>query len=473
LALLAVAAGSAAAQEPPATAPAASAIARPTVAVAPEGCVTADCHAGVKQFAVLHGPVNVNGCDACHTLSDAAAHTFTLARPKAELCTFCHQVDLAAPVVHKPLAEGECLSCHNPHGGASPRFTRAKSLREMCTQCHADVAANKKVVHGPVAAGACGSCHSAHTSKLPKLLNASGTDLCFECHAEMKVQMARAKVRHKAVEQDCVTCHDPHASDYRMQIRQPPLELCSSCHETQRKAALDAKSKHPPVVRGDACLTCHTAHGGDLADLLRGEPMSVCLSCHAKPITDDAGVVLAAGLSEVLEPGAIKHGPIRDGNCSGCHNTHGSGVSRLLAKPYPEPFYQPFKLDDYGLCFSCHDQQLVLAEKAGGLTGFRNGDRNLHFVHVNKQKGRTCRACHSTHASNNELHIRDSVPFGKWQMPIAFAKVETGGSCSPGCHKPYAYDRDNPVQYEAPAQGTGVGAASVTAQPTATQGGSQ
>jgi hypothetical protein len=34
-------------------------------------------------------------------------------------------------------------------------------------------------------------------------------------------------------------------------------------------------------------------------------------------------------------------------------------------------------------------------------------------------------------------------------MPIKFAKSDSGGSCSPGCHKPYAYDRNAPVDYQA------------------------
>jgi predicted CXXCH cytochrome family protein len=144
------------------------------------------------------------------------------------------------------------------------------------------------------------------------------------------------------------------------------------------------------------------------------------------------------------------HGPIRDGNCFGCHAPHGSNNSRLLAKPYPEAFYQPFAEEKYDLCFSCHDKQLVETEKTANLTGFRNGQRNLHFVHVNRAKGRNCRSCHETHVSTNELHLRDSVPFGNWQMPIRFAKVDTGGSCSPGCHKSYTYDRNNPVNYSAP-----------------------
>ncbi len=105
-------------------------------------------------------------------------------------------------------------------------------------------------------------------------------------------------------------------------------------------------------------------------------------------------------------------------------------------------------MESYDLCFTCHDKQLALLKETPGLTAFRNGTSNLHFVHVNKpDRGRSCRACHSIHSSPNELHVRDSVPFGSWQLPINVRKTDTGGGCSPGCHKAYSYDRDKPVSY--------------------------
>ena len=418
---------------------------KPTKAVPRESCVSAQCHADVKNYRVIHGPVNVNACDACHTLTDEANHTFTLQRAKTETCTFCHQIDTHGDaVLHKPVVEGQCLSCHNPHGGNTNKFTRGNSTRELCATCHKDPASNKSHIHGPVAAGACDSCHKGHSSPNAKLLVAQGRDLCLTCHAEMKNQMAAVKFKHKAVEGDCANCHDPHASDFTMQIRKAPLELCTSCHDKQKQAAMNAKFKHSIVTKDNACLNCHTAHGGDLAKLMRNEPIKVCMKCHDKDQVDPKGRVVH-NVAMVLDPKLSKHGPIRDGNCAGCHNVHGSEVSRLLKAPYPEAFYQPFSEDKYQLCFSCHDKQLVEQPKTANLTGFRNGDRNLHFVHVNRDKGRNCRSCHETHASVSERHIRDSVPFGQWNMPLKYARTETGGSCSPGCHKPFGYDRDHPV----------------------------
>ncbi len=89
---------------------------------------------------------------------------------------------------------------------------------------------------------------------------------------------------------------------------------------------------------------------------------------------------------------------------------------------------------------------VVLDEFTTTLTDFRNGIQNLHFAHINRKKGRTCRACHEMHASDQEKHIRKEIPFSPfWSYSIVFTKTPTGGKCVVGCHKPRVYDRENPV----------------------------
>jgi predicted CXXCH cytochrome family protein len=442
-------AAAALAQTKPAKAPA------PTSAVPQNTCTSADCHASVKDHKVLHGPVNVDSCDACHKLVDAKAHKYEMLRPAQESCTFCHTMDLAGQkVVHQPLQAGDCLPCHNPHGGETNRFLRGKSMRELCAGCHQDPGTGKKSVHGPVAAGACEACHQPHTSQHAKLLNTEGKTLCFSCHREMSEQLKSVRVKHKPVmEGECSQCHDAHAADFPKQTRQAPMAMCTGCHEHERigKLAKDAKYKHTIVTSDQACLNCHTAHGSTIASLMRSEPQKVCMSCHATPVK--SGTRTIAGVAEVNDPKTVKHGPIQQGNCSGCHNVHGGEISRLLTKPYSEAFYQSFEVEKYDLCFSCHDKQLVQTASTKGLTGFRNGERNLHFVHVNMaDRGRSCRACHETHASRQPLHIRESVPYGSWQLPINFKREAAGGSCAPGCHQAYTYNRDNPVAATQPVE---------------------
>ena len=473
--IAAIAAGqmsSGAASGPPAS--------RPSKAVPLTGCVTDKCHAGVKNYKVLHGPVNVNACDACHKLTDASQHKFELARNKTQICTFCHKMETYGdPVVHKPVKDGDCLPCHNPHGAVNKSFLRGATMNDLCAKCHKDVMAGKKFKHGPAAAGACGSCHKAHTSKLPKLLIAQGNELCFGCHSEMKSQMKKVKFVHKAVEGDCTKCHDPHASNYTKQTTQPAVQLCTACHQDVKKATTTAKYKHSIVTQGDACLNCHTAHGGDLARLMKNEPIKVCLACHDKKIEVIGGEEVQS-VADVLDPKMVKHGPIKDGGCGGCHAVHGGDFPRLVAKPYPDTFYEAFDVKKYALCFECHDKQLVMLKETRNLTNFRNGQENLHSLHVNKpRQGRSCRACHSTHASKNPLHIRETVPYGNWQLPVSYTPTANGGKCAAGCHQELAYDRINPVVYKTgeegpatkPAEGAQPAATTQPAQPVVTPAG--
>jgi predicted CXXCH cytochrome family protein len=169
------------------------------------------------------------------------------------------------------------------------------------------------------------------------------------------------------------------------------------------------------------------------------------MDCHSQAVKAADGRVIAA-VPELNDPRTIKHGPIKDGQCTGCHRTHGGQRPMLLVKDYSEAFYQRYNPANYDLCFSCHDVNLAQQEQSKGLTGFRDGDRNLHFVHVDKSdRSRNCGVCHSTHASANPRHMRDWTLFGKWKLPIGFTKTANGGTCESGCHGTFSYDRVHPV----------------------------
>jgi predicted CXXCH cytochrome family protein len=410
-------------------------------------CTTGGCHTKEANHKVLHAPFAQGSCQSCHVSTSVKRHEFHMRAQGGELCTFCHIGGGGAvgAVQHTPFERGECLSCHNPHGGEMRVMLRTPDLQSLCATCHQDITKGRHFLHGPVSTGSCAACHSAHRAPEPKLLAFKGRDLCLSCHETMKSQITSVLQVHKPAQGDCQQCHEVHASDQPKQLRQPAEQLCTSCHEKVKDQIAAAAVKHSPVKTGDACLNCHTPHGGNLSKLMKAEPIVTCLGCHKEPVqtADNRHVPSMAILAD---PNQNKHGPIREGDCAGCHTAHGSAQPHLLAKPYSPEFYQAFSEDKYELCFSCHDRQLVLAPQTTGLTRFRNGERNLHFLHVNKEeKGRNCRACHSTHSSTLPLHIRESVPYGNWELPIGFNKTPTGGSCQSACHKEYRYDRVNPA----------------------------
>ncbi|MEJ2247173.1 MAG: cytochrome c3 family protein, partial [Acidobacteriota bacterium] len=329
--------------------------------------------------------------------------------------------------------------CHDvPAAGGSSRLTEASE--QLCLKCHAKDKFQGNYVHGPVAVGACVACHDPHGSNPSELAGTAGKQMCLTCHAEMDARLRNARFQHKAVVDGCTNCHAAHASDYPFELRSATLEFCTECHQEILDEHQKASVKHAPVIDPPSCLNCHDAHMADDERLLVADGIDVCLKCHDGTITVDRYEL--AHMGELLAENPVHHGPIQEKECSGCHRPHGSAYFRLLTDDYPKDFYTSFDKSKYDLCFRCHDSSLVTEARATTLTGFRDGDRNLHFVHVNKvPKGRTCRSCHETHASALPKHIRVTVPFGTWNLPVGFKKTDNGGSCNSGCHVPQEYDR--------------------------------
>ena len=150
-----------AAQEPPPPPP--RKVEQPTSSVPEGGCVTTDCHPGIKAHVFKHGPVNSDTCEACHEEADPTQHTFTFSEEDEELCASCHDLELDQKYVHSPAAEGQCIECHDPHGGQDRYLLRGGGGAALCNECHDDVTEDMPAVHGPVAAGACSACHRAHS----------------------------------------------------------------------------------------------------------------------------------------------------------------------------------------------------------------------------------------------------------------------------------------------------------------------
>ena len=373
----------------------------------------------------------------------AAGQATTAARPQAPpaealpgSCTRCHGALLKQASSHA--AAEDCSVCHQQEGKAH-RFTLTASAPELCAGCH-DMAEGRKFVHGPAAVGDCLSCHDAHGSAEPHLLIRSGTAVCESCHVEMSALRANRRNTHTPVQRDCTGCHDPHASNAKYQLKAEGAALCATCHKAPR---LDDKPAvtHAAIAEGRQCLNCHEVHASDVKPLLRGATLPLCLSCHDRVVKTPAGEPLL-NMKEWLAKNPDAHGPIRDQDCVSCHQPHGSGHMRLLKLDYPPKFYSPFDPRNYELCFTCHEPDLVRIERTMTLTGFRDGDRNLHFLHVNRpEKGRTCRACHEVHSSQRPRHIREKVPFGSWSLPVNYESLKDGGRCAPGCHVPYEYRR--------------------------------
>ncbi|MFN7975969.1 MAG: cytochrome c3 family protein [Acidobacteriota bacterium] len=407
-----------------------------------ENCASEKCHATLIVGKSVHKVAET--CEECHE-STATPHpqkgvkTFKLADPLPELCLGCHEGVGKKSQVHAPVKEGKCTTCHDPHSSGERRLLR-KPMKELCKDCHADHV-DFDVVHGPVATGECTACHVPHDGDDKTLLRKPGDGVCLGCHEDIAAVLTKA-YRHTALKTGCTSCHNPHGSEYPKLLANVGREVCLDCHDDVAEKADQSASPHPPVKDPNGCASCHSPHASDNAKLLQKPMKETCLGCH--------GTILTKTMT-------FLHGPINDGKCSACHDPHGSPNAKLLVKEFPAGPYVPYTDTEFALCFSCHKRDAVQYPETSFATNFRDGEKNLHFVHVNNtQKARSCTLCHDIHGGGNSVLVAESVPFGKWNLPLKFVKTETGGGCSPGCHKPRYYDRKTPgrkPQTEAPARG--------------------
>ncbi|GAB4373554.1 MAG: hypothetical protein Kow00128_23180 [Deltaproteobacteria bacterium] len=100
----------------------------------------------------------------------------------------------------------------------------------------------------------------------------------------------------------------------------------------------------------ERCVSCHDRTGNGYA--LPGPKDALCYRCHDRQDT-----------------GKVVHGPLGGGDCTACHDPHGSAnVALTVARPER-------------LCLFCHDQE-------------------SSTKHMRESRGRLCTECHDPHSSD-------------------------------------------------------------------------
>jgi len=415
-------------------------------------CVTALCHQAIGGLKNLHQPIKDGDCLSCHKRKSrehptGGGKSFELAARGGLLCSQCHGSGGKKKVVHSPYRKGDCLGCHKSHGAAN-RFLLdvGADQAELCFGCHDSAPFKRKYLHGPAAVGECTRCHDPHESDEKGLLKGPVRDTCLKCHQDFARALKASKAGHPPVQQGpCTLCHDPHGAVVTSLLRKKMPDLCIDCHSEFADKVAGVKVPHKPLQQEGGCGNCHAAHYSKARGLLPTDEKSLCLGCHGR---DDLGKPPLRNIKKELEGKKFLHGPIRNGECKGCHNPHGSNFFRMLRGNYPSDYYASFQAGMYDACLICHDKAMLTATETTSATKFRNGGRNLHFLHVGSRKGRSCRACHEPHASNGpKLTATGGSRFGAWKIPFRLSITDTGGRCSSGCHKSLDYDREKPVAY--------------------------
>jgi predicted CXXCH cytochrome family protein len=378
---------------------------------------------------------------------------------------------------------GQCLSgCHAPQDYAfavvsPPRSTAAapvpapkdapallpppsaleQSINKRCVVCH-----EKEVrrfaaggIHSPVRAGACSFCHLDHGPENRLVLLGREGRICARCHVLDSVGARAAHGGYSPAGSRCAECHDPHggAPGFIYEQRHPPFDEgdCGACHAPPaagwtiagdasrvcRECHDDVGSEKYPhtAIAAKGCLGCHRAHAAKEKGLLRAPRPALCFSCHPAQ----------------RFVGESTHDPVGGGDCAACHPAHGSANEGLLSGTYPVEQYVEFDAGRYGLCLDCHDEGALTDPGRAGDTGFADGTRNLHALHLRDrvstsevgtrvQPGVACRNCHDPHAADGPRLIRrvldcNGVPC----LQIEYRKVGAGGKCVGGCHITQSY----------------------------------
>jgi len=371
------------------------------------------CHAEMEDVferSSMHGAVE--DCLNCH-VPHASETDHLMKATLPDLCMECHDRDELKTRIHKgqPVHATNCILCHDPHGNNRPhmltgkvqhppfaessceachRATRTKKARlivkepDLCYACHGDLPDkfNGTSIHGPVKEGTCTKCHDPHQSPYPKLLDEKGSNLCFECHKEIKV-LVEAKA-HSPAKEDCFSCHGVHATGRPHLLLEDMMpedsiaSLCGSCHDLD-----DLKGKHRGAkMESLDCTGCHNPHGSKDGKLLQTTSVHPvfedCDNCHTegtKLMEEDPDLCAMChdDVAEKASKAKVAH-PVMEMGCTNCHTPHVSREAHLFKGPQVE------------VCGACHSMEYTV------------------YHGVIESVG--CQACHEPHGGNGETLLK-------------------------------------------------------------------
>jgi predicted CXXCH cytochrome family protein len=158
----------------------------------------------------------------------------------------------------------------------------------------------------------------------------------------------------------------------------------------------------------------------------------VTRQCHARLLQPESAA-----------RGRSTHQPVADGDCASCHDLAlTAGTQYVKGTPAGGDGAGRADAWDLTLCAGCHDEALAAKDAPAGATGFVDGRKNLHALHVQAARGPRCLPCHEPHASSQARLLRERIPArGGVIIPQEFRAEPNGGWCRTGCHAPKSYRR--------------------------------
>jgi predicted CXXCH cytochrome family protein len=178
----------------------------------------------------------------------------------------------------------------------------------------------------------------------------------------------------------------------------------------------------------NACAYCHSTHKGETPTLAGGKygtsADNYCMVCHDGTNGSPMPEKYNTNNKHFQHTGEQV---TNSESCTGCHNPHaswtkenparlqsvqGTGTSHFQTLTYKKAWTSTGKVEDFTLCFSCHD-----GTKASNIKQYYENDslvsesgHNISAMDGSPLNGQfACADCHETHGSNNLKVLREEL----------------------------------------------------------------
>lgn len=435
---------------------------------------------GTPPSDLVFGGVDEIHCTTCHDPHSDKYEKF-LAKDNrySALCVSCHQIPgwptslhatstaSVAGILPRPpktwpaytqMDEWGCETCHTPHFAPTPEqllnFTDLPPDPFTCTSagCHSS---DPGPPHNPLVPGSVGAARPASG-----MADIAGQILKVSAHHEQPGQLSRPKVPYRSRNAftgvTCADCHNPHEVT--------DLKSGAPYVSGMLRGVSGVDRNGVPVLSAtyeyEVCFKCHADYTNDFSYVPR------VVSTPNKRLAFDPEnpsfhPVISMGRNLDIPSIPSNLDPsMRASNilyCSSCHaddedvsnGPHGSQYSPILKERYETADNTPESLENYALCYRCHDRTSILNDtsfrkKVGGETATGGG----HSGHL--QGGAPCSVCHDPHGvsstaaaglsdtgSHTHLINFDTqvvMPAAGNQFPIFNDTGPFSGSCTLECH---------------------------------------